>query len=131
VNSLRTERARKRPWYVLALIVVIAMGLASRRFPALFPTALGKYPGDALWALMVFLDWGILFPRSSTIRILFYALATSVAVEFFKLYHSGWMDGIRSTTLGHLIFGYAFSWGNLVAYAVGIGVGALGEAIGW
>lgn len=52
-GSLATK-TRNRRWYLVALIVVIAAGLASRRYAWLFPACLGKYPGDALWALMVF-----------------------------------------------------------------------------
>ncbi len=43
---------------------VIALGLASRRYPFLLPAFLGKYPGDALWALMVFCGLAFLFPAA-------------------------------------------------------------------
>jgi hypothetical protein len=35
----------------LALLFTIAIGLASRKLPWLFPEVFGKYPGDALWAI--------------------------------------------------------------------------------
>ena len=104
---------RKRPWYLLALVMVVVFGLASRRYPGILPAALGKYPGDALWALMVFLGWGIVFPKSSTVRILLYALVTSYCVELGKLYQAPWINHVRDSTIGHLIFGSTFSWGNM------------------
>jgi hypothetical protein len=45
---------RKRVWYVIAVIVMIALGLASRHFRFVLPAAFGKYPGDVLWVLMLF-----------------------------------------------------------------------------
>ena len=53
----------------MAVVVTIALGLGSRRFPNLFPGFLGKYPGDALWASMGFFGWGAVFCRASTSRI--------------------------------------------------------------
>ena len=120
-------RGRSRLGYALAVLATIAAGLASRHFVFLQPALLGKYPGDALWALMVFFGWGLLFPRFSSGRITVLALATSWTVEFLKLWQSPAWSGIRHSSIGHLIFGHAFSWQNLVAYALGVGTGWLIE----
>lgn len=121
----RATKTRKRRWYLLALMVVIAAGLASRRYAWLFPACLGKYPGDALWALMVFLLWGLALPRTAALWIGLYALGTSFADEFSQLYQAPWLNGIRSTTIGHLILGSGFAWPDLVAYTVGVALGVL------
>ena len=128
-DSLVGVRARKGVWYAFAMFGVMAVGLASRRIPGLFPTGLGKYPGDVLWTLMVFLGWAIVFPKSSTLKITLLALVTSFAVEFAKFQHAPWLENFRNTTFGHLVLGYAFSWGNLVAYTVGAAGGACGECL--
>jgi len=91
------------------------------------PAVLGKYPGDALWALMAFFGWGALLPRVPTLRIAQLALLTSCLIEFFKLYQAPWIVTIRHSTLGHLVFGHAFSWQNLVAYTVGVMAGMVIE----
>ena len=129
MSVLPESAARSRMWYLLAVIAVVAAGLASRRFPGLLLAFLGKYPGDALWALMVFLGWGIALPRTSSIRIGLYALCTSYLVEFSQLYQALWINSIRSTTVGHLVLGSGFSWPDLVAYAFGVLIGVLGERI--
>ena len=107
-----------------ATALVVALGLASRKVPGLFPATLGKYPGDALWALMVFCIAGVVRPAASTARLAGAALVISFLVEFSQLYHTPWIDGIRSTTPGHLVLGSAFGWVDLVAYAVGVAIGA-------
>lgn len=125
----QTMKRRNVYVYALACLAVIVLGLASRRVPGLFPAALGKYPGDALWALMMFAGWGIVLPRASTSRVAMAALLTCFAVEFSQLYQAPWINGIRSTTLGHLVLGSAFHWLDLLAYAIGVLVGVLLECV--
>jgi len=111
---------RSRGWSLVGVVVTIVLGLASRHFSNVIPAVLGKYPGDALWALMAFFGWGALFPRISTLGIARLALVTCCLVEIAKLYEASWIVTIRHTTLGHLVLGHAFSWQNLIAYAVGV-----------
>lgn len=120
---------RSRPIYSIAILAVIALGLLSRRFPQFLPTAFGKYPGDALWALMVFLGFGCVFRRASTISVALGALAFSFAIECSQLYHAPWIDAVRATLPGRLVLGSGFLWGDLVAYAVGIFAGVLVESV--
>ena len=115
-------RARKRWHYLLATGLVIAAGLASRKFPGLLPAVLGKYPGDAFWAMMVFLGLCVLLPVRPALHLAALALAICCAVELSQLYHAAWIDGIRATTVGHLILGSTFNWRDLAAYTAGIAV---------
>lgn len=72
------------------LILTIATGLASRRFP-LFPDVLQKYPGDALWAQMVY--WLIAFcaPAASMLKVALLSLTVSYADELSQLYQAPWL----------------------------------------
>lgn len=126
---MRTHTTRRRVTYALATALAIVVGLASRRFPGLFPAVLGKYPGDALWALMVFFALGAVTPTMSIGSRAAAALGISFAVELSQLYHAPWIDGIRRTTLGHLVLGYGFSWSDLVAYTMGVVLGAVFESL--
>ena len=108
----------------IGLAVVVVFGLASRRYPFLFPSFLGKYPGDALWALMAFLGWALMKPRGATLRLAVLAWATSCLVEVSQLYQAPWINAIRATTLGHLVLGSTFSWLDIAAYTVGVSVGS-------
>ena len=119
---------RSRPWLLAGFLAVIALGLASRKYPFLFPAFLGKYPGDALWALMVFVGCAFFKPRASIRHLATVALAVSFLVEFSQLYQAPWINAIRHTTMGHLVLGSTFSWGDMAAYAVGVVVGALLDA---
>src|SRR5206468_512013 len=71
--EFRTGMARRRNYLVGALFVTVAVGLASRKWRWLLPATLGKYPGDALWAGMVY--WAVAFdaPSAPVIRVAAYA----------------------------------------------------------
>lgn len=118
---------RNRSVCIAATLFVIALGLASRKWPSLLPAVLGKYPGDALWAAMMFALCCIAWPRGATWRLAAIALAICWAVEVSQLYHAPWIDAIRATPPGHLVLGSAFHAVDLVAYAVGVMIAAFVE----
>ncbi len=102
----------------LACVAVIALGLASRALPV-FPITLGKYPGDALWALMVFFGLAFLRPELRPLHLALLALTVSWVVELSQLYQAPWINSIRATRPGHLVLGSQFHWPDLLAYATG------------
>lgn len=120
----RPSQGRHPGPQIALILATIAVGLATRKFPGLLPTFLGKYPGDALWATMVYFLWGLVLPKASVARVAALALATSWIVEFSQLVQVPWLVALRSTTIGHLVLGSTFHAPDLVAYAVGIGLGA-------
>jgi hypothetical protein len=123
---------RNRYWIVGLGIAVIALGLASRRHPGLFPAALDNYPGDALWALTAYLAIAFAVPDMPVWRLAGIAFAISYVAEFSQLLQLPWINGIRSTRAGHVLLGQGFDWYDLVAQTVGIGLGTSIDAIcGW
>ena len=120
LKIIRPEMIRRRKYLVGALFATVAVGLASRKWPGLLPAGLGKYPGDALWAGMVY--WAVAFvaPSAPLIRVAAYAMAISYLDELSQLYQAAWINQIRATTIGHLLLGSAFSWLDLLAYTVGV-----------
>ncbi len=66
--------------------------------------------------------WLVAFvsPAASVVKVALTALVISYADECSQLYQAPWINAIRATTPGHLVLGSAFSWGDIVAYTVGI-----------
>ncbi|MFJ8353680.1 ribosomal maturation YjgA family protein [Bacillus paramycoides] len=118
---------RNRILYAIFTIIVIVLGLSSRKFAYDLPDILNAYLGDALWALMIFTGFGFLFPKIETKKLTIISLIFCYGIEISQLYHAEWIDSIRATTLGGLVLGYGFLWSDLVAYTIGIGVGMLCE----
>ena len=103
---------------------VVALGFGSRRYGAYLPAFVAQYAGDRLWALMVFLGFGVIAPTSPTSHRAGLALVASYAVEVSQLYHAPWIDSLRQTRIGGLVLGLGFLWSDIVGYSVGVGVGA-------
>ncbi|QUW29275.1 DUF2809 domain-containing protein [Bacillus cereus] len=120
---------RNRLLYAIFTILVIILGLSSRKFAFALPELLNDYLGDALWALMIFIGFGFLFPKIETKKLAFISLIFCYGIEMSQLYHAEWIDNIRATTLGGLVLGYGFLWSDLVAYTIGVGVGLIFEFI--
>ncbi|MDA1919057.1 ribosomal maturation YjgA family protein [Bacillus cereus group sp. BcHK140] len=120
---------RNRLLYAMFTILVIILGLSSRKFAFALPALLNDYLGDALWALMIFIGFGFLFPKIEMKKLAFVSLMFCYGIEVSQLYHAEWIDSIRATTLGGLVLGYEFLWSDLVAYTIGVGVGFLFEFI--
>ncbi|MDA1886525.1 ribosomal maturation YjgA family protein [Bacillus cereus group sp. BY105LC] len=120
---------RNRLLYAMFTIIVIILGLSSRKFAFALPALLNDYLGDALWALMIFIGFGFLFPKIEMKKLAFISLMFCYGIEMSQLYHAEWIDNIRATTLGGLVLGYGFLWSDLVAYTIGVGVGFIFEFI--
>ena len=119
----------RRTYLAIAIGVTIAAGLASRKYPWLLPASLGKYPGDVLWAQMVYWSIGFVAPSAPVVTVATCALAISYADEFSQLYQAPWINNLRATTVGHLILGSQFGWGDILAYTVGVGICGVVHAV--
>ena len=121
---MRGYLRRNRLLYLLLTIIVMILGLLSRKISGL-PKIIELYSGDILWALMVFLLFAFLFNKKSTIFIISWAIICSYSIEISQLYHAPWIDAIRNTVLGGLILGFGFLWSDLVCYTIGIIIGII------
>jgi len=120
---------RNRVLYGIMIIIVIVLGLASRKMVNSLPHFLNIYLGDALWALMIFIAFGFIFREMQTKVIALIGISFCYLIEVSQLYHANWIDNIRQTTFGALLLGAVFSWNDLLAYAIGIGVGVFIEVL--
>lgn len=124
-----TGRLSKRIGRGIAVLVVIAAGLALRRFgyDLGMQFLVVKYGGSILWGAMVFLLVGVLSGSARGGLVALIALAIAMTVEFSRLYHTPTLDTFRLTTAGKLLLGRVFSLWNILAYAAGIAGAALIE----
>jgi hypothetical protein len=122
-------RKRNRLLYLLIIILVIILGLLSRKFSYNFPIIVNDYLGDALWAAMVFYIFAFIFNRKDTLGVALIGLLFCYLIELSQFYHAGWIDSIRATTIGGLVLGFGFLWSDILAYTIGISAAALNEYI--
>jgi Protein of unknown function (DUF2809) len=120
-NGVGLNRKLKSQFVLLGIVIVL--GLLSRKYSAIFPLEIQKYPGSALWALAVFIAIGFLLQNASTQKVGVCAVLVSFAVEFSQLLNVPWLNDLRSTQLGHLFLGSTFNPPDFVAYTLGVCLG--------
>jgi len=119
------------PWATIVrraglCLLVIACGLALRGFGYTLGLSffVVKYGGSVLWATALFLFVAICAGRQPLWNIASISLSIAVCVELFRLVHTPWLDAFRLTLPGALLLGRVFSPYNIVAYVLGIALGA-------
>src|SRR5215203_3528123 len=120
---------RNRLCYSALVGGIILAGLGTRRYGRLLPEVVVAYGGDTLWALMIFVGVGLLTQTYPTLRVAGVALAGCYGVEFSQLYHAEWIEQLRHSTVGGLVFGRGFLWSDLLCYTPGVGLGVAAEAL--
>lgn len=120
---------RNRRKYIILIIVVISLGISSRKFVEYLPKFIGEYSGDVLWALMVFFMFGFLMNKRNTKTIAFGSLIFAYFIEVSQLYQAEWINTIRDTRLGALVLGHGFLFSDLICYTIGVSVGVLMEIV--
>ncbi len=113
--------------YIITIFIIIALGLPARTTTGLLPLWYINYVGDALWAMMLFFIFGLLFQKCSTLRIFAVSILFTWSIEFSQLYHAPWIDFLRSIKIFALILGFDFVFSDLIAYTIGITTGVLIE----
>ena len=120
---------RNRITYLMCIIVVMMLGLALRRYEDILPVFIGKYLGDVLWALMIYLIIAFLLKKVSAIKVLVISLLIIYWIEFSQIYQNEWINNIRETVIGSLILGHGFLYTDLICYIVGIVLGFVFEML--
>ncbi len=69
---------------------------------------------------MVYFGFRLLFISSSLIKCLVVAFIFSFSIEFSQIYQANWINQIRATILGSLVFGHGFLFEDLLSYTIGI-----------
>lgn len=114
-----------RRWCALALALTLVIGPLPREFPGLLPEVVVDHAGDVLWATAVLLGFALLWPRWPVPRLAAVAGLIALAVELQQLYQPQWLVDFRSRRLPGLVLGRGFLWADLVAYALGVGLGVV------
>lgn len=107
------------------MLSTMAVGLIIRFAPLGLPSAVMKYGGSTLWALMLYWIVSTVCSSWRTSSLVFVAGAFATTVEFVKLYRSPLLDAFRLTLPGVLLLGRFFSKWDIVAYWSAIMIGAV------
>ncbi|MEO6593190.1 MAG: DUF2809 domain-containing protein [Planctomycetota bacterium] len=115
-------KPRRRAATGACLLVIVALGLLSRRYP--LPGFLAEYTGDALYAVAVFVTLTLVWPAGRIRTLAVAAWLSCAAIECSQLLTWRWLVALRSASVGALVLGQGFQWADLVAHAVGVALAA-------
>lgn len=107
----------KRIIYALLVLVVIALGILSRKV-----TAIPLIVGDILYAVMMFFLIKFLLIQLRYWKVALISLSICYFIEISQLYRATWINQIRNTTIGALVLGNGFLWSDMIAYTVGTAI---------
>jgi hypothetical protein len=116
---------RLRFTYLLIIIATIAIGLATRKLPHLFPSFIAEYGGDTLWALLFFLIARIILIKKTIWVSAVITYSFCVLIECSQLYQGEWIVRLRQTFAGQMILGQGFLWSDFLCYATGVLMGCV------
>lgn len=116
---------KRRLVYIVLFLLIIPIGLATRRQPQWFFVLIANYGGDVFWSTMFFFLFRCFSPNAPLWKIALYTISFSVAIEVSQLYHAPWIDRLRATFLGSMLLGNTFVWSDIACYSVGTILGWL------
>jgi hypothetical protein len=110
---------------ILSLLIVVPLGLLSKKYIGPAHEWVNDYLGDVLyevfWCLFIFL----LIPTRKALRqIPVWVFGVTCAIEFLQLWNQPALNSFRYTLLGKLLLGSSFDWLDFPHYV-------LGSIIGW
>ncbi|MER2060488.1 MAG: DUF2809 domain-containing protein [Niallia sp.] len=106
--------------YIVSVLLMVVLGISSRKYSNLIPAFIGNHAGDMLWAMMVYFGFRFLFVEKKILLAMIGSILFSFGIECSQLYQADWINELRNTTLGALILGRGFLFVDLVRYLSGI-----------
>lgn len=121
----RNFKGNDRIIYIVFVLLMVILGLSSRKYSNLIPTFIGNHAGDMFWAMMVYFGFRFVFIRRNVLFEGIGSILFSFGIEFSQLYQADWINEFRNSTLGALILGRGFLFVDLVRYLSGIAIACL------
>jgi len=109
----------RRIIYFLLFTFFIWLALATRHHREWFLPIIAKYGGDVIWAGAFLFLLRMIFMNIALWNLAIWCFVLGVLDEVSQLIHTPFIDAVRSTTLGKLMFGLGFLWSDILCYAVG------------
>lgn len=108
-----------RVFYAGCFVFFTWLALATRHHPQWFHPIVQQYGGDTIWAGMFLFFLRVFFLHVALWKLAIVCYTLGVLDECSQLYRADWMNAIRATTLGRLMFGVGFLWSDILCYFIG------------
>jgi hypothetical protein len=116
-------KPRRRLNVFIALVITLAIGVASRKLVSPLPYWL-KEVGDVLWTMAIYWTIALIRPAWGWRVIGPLALGIAWASELQQLIDADWLRPLRKWPVLKMLLGRGFSWVDMAMYPIGA-VGAV------
>lgn len=104
---------------LLSLVAIVPIGYGIRfAGNGWLNDVVGSVAYEIFWTLLILLIW----PQTSPLKATIIVFLATCALEWLQLWHPAWLEAIRATLWGRLVFGNTFNWADFGAYVLGIPV---------
>lgn len=130
-TPMRIHLTKRRLIYLACFILIIPIGLATRKYGYAMPHIIATYGGDVLYATCWFFFLRMFIAKPPVWKVALFACFICYVIEVLELIQAPWMKNLQHTPPLGLILGYGFNWSDLVCYTIGCllgwGIGVLIE----
>ena len=116
--------AQRRGFTVIFLIGLALIGIGTKLYRGPLETWFHNYAGGVVYEVFWIALFRGLLPRARLWRVALSVFLVTCGLEALQLYHSPFLEGVRSTFLGRALIGHGFDPWDFFYYAVG-------SLIGW
>ena len=108
---------------VVLIILVAALGVLAKLFPLEQAVWVCNHLAGTFYVVELALILHLVFPDHLSFLLAMAAFLITSVVEFFQLWHPGFLETFRASCIGHTILGSTFSWLDFPWYLAGAIIG--------
>ncbi|MCP4252717.1 MAG: DUF2809 domain-containing protein [Candidatus Scalindua sp.] len=108
-----------RLYSFILLLIVTPLGFASKFYSGPGAWWFNNYAGGILYEMFWCFLTTLLFPCASAFWIACLVLGITCTLEFLQLWHTLFLESIRSTFIGRTLIGTTFAWWDFPHYFIG------------
>lgn len=116
---------KKRLTALIIVLVITPIGFGTKFYEGVFQGWINNYLGGILYVIFWNLVVYTIFPKVSIIKIVLIVFCATSAIEILQLWHSQFLETIRSNFIGRTILGNSFNWWDFPHYIAGSVLGYL------
>lgn len=110
---------RKQLWIISLLVILIPLGFFTKYYDGLAELWIHNHSGGVLYEIFWCLLAALLFPQTSTFKIITIVFLSTCTLEFLQLWHPPFLTAARGTFIGQTILGSYFDIWDIPHYALG------------
>lgn len=118
-------KSKRVRWTLISILIIVPLGIYSKFYSGQAENWVNNSLGGVLyvifWCLLAFL----FLSNTKPWKIAATVFIITCFLEFLQLWHSTFLEFLRSNFIGRTILGTTFTWNDFPYYLVGCGIGWL------